>query len=70
MEQARQELNNLQFKYELSHPAVLHQSMVLDELINEFNRCSSKGLAKKYVPRSAPVNEEAWLARPLRLSFV
>ncbi|MBT2289107.1 aspartyl-phosphate phosphatase Spo0E family protein [Paenibacillus albidus] len=38
LEQARQELNELEQRYGLSHPSVLRQSMLLDEYINQYNR--------------------------------
>ncbi|SEU27346.1 aspartyl-phosphate phosphatase Spo0E family protein [Paenibacillus sp. NFR01] len=38
MEEVRRELNNLQYQYGLGHPCFIRQSMVLDELINQYNR--------------------------------
>lgn len=38
MENARLELCKLEQRYGLGHFSVLQQSMVLDELINQFNR--------------------------------
>ncbi|MDF9844615.1 hypothetical protein M2105_005698 [Paenibacillus sp. PastF-1] len=38
IEQARYKLNKLEQQFDLLHPMVLHQSMVLDELINDYNR--------------------------------
>jgi len=38
LEMARQELNNLVLQLGISHPSVLQQSMLLDELINQYNR--------------------------------
>ncbi|WP_342418038.1 aspartyl-phosphate phosphatase Spo0E family protein [Paenibacillus sp. FSL R10-2782] len=38
LENNRQRLYDLQEKYGLSHIDVLRQSMVLDELINQYNR--------------------------------
>jgi hypothetical protein len=38
LEKARQKLYDLQTKYGLGHARVLKQSMVLDELINQYNR--------------------------------
>ncbi|MFK4302027.1 hypothetical protein ABH892_002131 [Paenibacillus sp. RC254] len=38
LENNRQRLYDLQAKYGLSHIDVLRQSMVLDELINQYNR--------------------------------
>ncbi|WP_036650363.1 aspartyl-phosphate phosphatase Spo0E family protein [Paenibacillus wynnii] len=38
METARQRLNHLEKRYGLRHSRVLKQSMVLDELINEYNQ--------------------------------
>lgn len=38
MENARRELCKLEQRYGLGHSSVLQQSMVLDELINQFNR--------------------------------
>ncbi|WP_025716349.1 aspartyl-phosphate phosphatase Spo0E family protein [Paenibacillus sp. 1-18] len=36
VETARQKLHDLQNKYGFGHPSVLKQSMVLDELINQY----------------------------------
>ncbi|QDY85809.1 aspartyl-phosphate phosphatase Spo0E family protein [Paenibacillus polymyxa] len=38
MECARQRLHDLYTEYGLGHACVLEQSMLLDELINQFNR--------------------------------
>ncbi|AET59015.1 hypothetical protein HPL003_11290 [Paenibacillus terrae HPL-003] len=38
LENARQKLYDLQAKYGLEHALVLNQSMILDELINQYNR--------------------------------
>ncbi|WP_068497877.1 aspartyl-phosphate phosphatase Spo0E family protein [Paenibacillus kribbensis] len=38
LEKNRQRLYDLQAKYGLGHTNVLRQSMVLDELINQYNR--------------------------------
>ncbi|AET58050.1 hypothetical protein HPL003_06435 [Paenibacillus terrae HPL-003] len=38
LEKNRQRLYDLQAKYGLDHMYVLRQSMVLDELINQYNR--------------------------------
>jgi hypothetical protein len=38
LEKNRQQLYDLQAKYGLGHMYVLRQSMVLDELINQYNR--------------------------------
>ncbi|MET3211452.1 UNVERIFIED_CONTAM: hypothetical protein ABIC26_004419 [Paenibacillus sp. PvR008] len=37
LEEARQKLYDLQAKYGLDHASVLRQSMILDELINQYN---------------------------------
>lgn len=38
IEEAREKLHQLKTEYgELLHPQVIHQSMVLDELINQYN---------------------------------
>ncbi|CAI6081075.1 hypothetical protein PAECIP112173_03100 [Paenibacillus sp. JJ-100] len=38
IEEAREKLHQLKTEYgELVHPKVIHQSMVLDELINQYN---------------------------------
>lgn len=47
LEEARQDLNNLQYQYDLDHPAVLHQSMVLDELINQYTRSNVVQVRKR-----------------------
>ncbi|MGW8959694.1 Spo0E family sporulation regulatory protein-aspartic acid phosphatase [Paenibacillus sp. NPDC055715] len=38
MENARQQLHDLFEQYGLGHACVLEQSMLLDELINQYNR--------------------------------
>ncbi|ASR45354.1 Spo0E family sporulation regulatory protein-aspartic acid phosphatase [Paenibacillus kribbensis] len=38
MESARQRLHDLYEEYGLGHACVLEQSMILDELINQYNR--------------------------------
>ncbi|MGW8959690.1 Spo0E family sporulation regulatory protein-aspartic acid phosphatase [Paenibacillus sp. NPDC055715] len=38
MENARQQLHDLFGQYGLGHACVLEQSMLLDELINQYNR--------------------------------
>lgn len=39
IEEAREKLHQLKTEYgELLHPQVIHQSMVLDELINMYNQ--------------------------------
>ncbi|MDP4099102.1 aspartyl-phosphate phosphatase Spo0E family protein [Paenibacillus sp. P96] len=38
IEESRQQLYALEQEYGLTHASVLKQSMVLDELINEYNR--------------------------------
>lgn len=38
MEHARQHMHDLYAEYGLGHACVLEQSMLLDELINQFNR--------------------------------
>lgn len=71
MEQARYKLNKLENQYTLGHPAVLHQSMVLDELINEYNRSSdTRTTMKSFHNHNEPVNEELWPTHSLRLQFV
>nr|WP_154984963.1 aspartyl-phosphate phosphatase Spo0E family protein [Paenibacillus xylanexedens] len=40
IEQGRQELSRLVDQYGIPNVRVLEQSMALDELINEYNRCS------------------------------
>ncbi|WP_249896656.1 aspartyl-phosphate phosphatase Spo0E family protein [Paenibacillus sp. PK3_47] len=69
MEQVRQELNNMQYRYELSHPAVVHKSMLLDELINEYNKYSGTGPERGTVQRSMPVIEELRLTYSFRVRF-
>jgi hypothetical protein len=39
IEQGRQELSRLVDQYGIPNVKVLEQSMALDELINEYNRC-------------------------------
>lgn len=69
IEQARHKLNKLQDQYYLGHPVVLHQSMVLDELINEYNRHYFKDLMGS-LHSNEPVNEELWPVQSLRLRFI
>ncbi|AET58981.1 hypothetical protein HPL003_11110 [Paenibacillus terrae HPL-003] len=38
LEKARQKLYDSQAKYGFDHASVLRQSMILDELINQYNR--------------------------------
>lgn len=38
LESARQRLHDLYKQYGFGHPCVLEQSMLLDELINQYNR--------------------------------
>ncbi|WP_342416567.1 aspartyl-phosphate phosphatase Spo0E family protein [Paenibacillus sp. FSL R10-2782] len=38
LEEDRQKLYDLQAKYGFAHASVLKQSMILDELINQYNR--------------------------------
>lgn len=69
IEQARHNLNKLENQLYLGHPAVLHQSMVLDELINEYNRRYFKTL-RGSLHSNEPVSEDLWPAQPLRLRFI
>lgn len=70
IEQARHKLNTLEQQYDLCHPAVLRQSMLLDELINEFNRSSYAVPALRPFHSSEPVEEELWPTHSIRLRFV
>ncbi|MNI32162.1 Spo0E like sporulation regulatory protein [compost metagenome] len=64
LEQARQDLNNLQYQYDLDHPAVLHQSMVLDELINQYTRSNITQVKKRSgAAGSRLASEELWPTR-------
>ncbi|OKP73147.1 hypothetical protein A3844_23115 [Paenibacillus helianthi] len=64
LEQARRDLNNLQYKYDLDHPAVLHQSMVLDELINQYTRSNVAQVKKRSgAAGSRLAAEELWPTR-------
>lgn len=69
IEQARHKLNKLENQFFLGHSAVLHQSMVLDELINEYNRHYFKDLMGT-LHNNEPVSEELWPTQSLRLSFI
>ncbi|MNN73662.1 Spo0E like sporulation regulatory protein [compost metagenome] len=68
IEQARHKLNKLEKQLYLGHPAVLHQSMVLDELINAYNRHYFKE-AMGSLHSSNPAREELWAPHSMRLSF-
>ncbi|CAH1223165.1 hypothetical protein PAECIP111892_05291 [Paenibacillus auburnensis] len=69
IEQARHNLNKLEEKFYLGHPAVLHQSMVLDELINEYNRYYFKELMGS-LHSNEPASEGLWPAQSLRLRYI
>lgn len=55
---ARQQLYNLAKHYDLSHPIVLKQSMVLDELINKYNRLTYKR-SPRPLSNNNEINEES-----------
>ncbi|WP_342564192.1 aspartyl-phosphate phosphatase Spo0E family protein [Paenibacillus sp. FSL R7-0345] len=68
IEQARYKLNKLERQLELGHPAVLHQSMVLDELINEYNRyCFRRAMGA--LRSNTHAAEASWIEQPRQLSF-
>ncbi|MFM9276625.1 aspartyl-phosphate phosphatase Spo0E family protein [Paenibacillus jiagnxiensis] len=58
IEESRQQLYELEQKYGLSHASVLRQSMVLDELINEYNRKFHAQAKRRFVGSSQFIREE------------
>ncbi|ASA26609.1 hypothetical protein B9T62_35610 [Paenibacillus donghaensis] len=73
MEKARQELCDLEQIYGLGHPGVLRQSMVLDELINRYNRSyyahvnnytyrSERGTKDEHKPGQAQLHSNTFAA--------
>ncbi|GIP52679.1 aspartyl-phosphate phosphatase Spo0E family protein [Paenibacillus vini] len=47
IEKERQKLNQLAEQYGLRHKAVLHQSLLLDKLINKYNKAKYAELQRK-----------------------
>lgn len=47
IETERQKLNQLAERYGLRHKAVLHQSLLLDTLINKYNKTKYENLQRK-----------------------
>ncbi|MBU5670412.1 aspartyl-phosphate phosphatase Spo0E family protein [Paenibacillus sp. MSJ-6] len=47
IEKERQKLNQLAEQYGVRHKAVLHQSMLLDTLINKYNKIKYDDLKRK-----------------------
>ncbi len=47
IEQERQKLNQLAERYGLRHKAVLNQSLLLDTLINKYNKSKYEELQRK-----------------------
>ncbi|MNE77727.1 Spo0E like sporulation regulatory protein [compost metagenome] len=68
IEQARHKLNKLEDQLYLGHPAVLHQSMVLDELINEYNRYCFRR-AMEALRSKSPAAQANRVEQPRQLSF-
>jgi hypothetical protein len=58
IEESRQQLYELEQKYGLAHASVLRQSMVLDELINEYNRKFHVRTEKRFAGGSQLLREE------------
>ncbi|ASR45332.1 aspartyl-phosphate phosphatase Spo0E family protein [Paenibacillus kribbensis] len=50
LENARQQLYDLHNQYGIEHTSVLEQSMLLDELINQYNRIFQSSLCKTNPP--------------------
>ncbi len=71
LEKNRQRLYDLQAKYGLEHIYVLRQSMVLDELINQYNRIYYAKLKK---PIAAKAIDRArnlwWVTRPFIVTYM
>ncbi|KUP23151.1 aspartyl-phosphate phosphatase Spo0E family protein [Paenibacillus sp. DMB5] len=68
IEQARYKLNKLEQQFDLLHPVVLHQSMVLDELINEYNRYCFRR-AMEALRSKSHTSESSWAEQPRQLSY-
>lgn len=58
IEQSRQLLYALEQKYGLTHASVLRQSMILDELINEYNRKFHTRTSHSFTGNNQLVHEE------------
>ncbi|MFB5760944.1 Spo0E family sporulation regulatory protein-aspartic acid phosphatase [Paenibacillus medicaginis] len=58
IEQSRQQLYELEQIYGLTHSSVLRQSMVLDELINEYNRKFHTRAESRFAGSSQLLREE------------
>ncbi|MDY8049640.1 aspartyl-phosphate phosphatase Spo0E family protein [Paenibacillus polymyxa] len=54
MEGARQRLHDLYKQYGFGHACVLEQSMILDELINQYNRMYQTKKLHHHVQSAAP----------------
>ncbi|MGM1023731.1 MAG: Spo0E family sporulation regulatory protein-aspartic acid phosphatase [Bacillota bacterium] len=54
MESARQQLHDLYELYGFGHACVLEQSMILDELINQYNRMYQTKKLHHYVQSDPP----------------
>lgn len=68
IEQARYKLNKLEQQFDLLHPVVLHQSMVLDELINEYNRYCFRR-AMEALRSKSHTGEASWTEQTRQLSY-